>query len=71
METKPRYCSVEGIKSLPCPSPHACLLARGNACKLYGRLNMVIGDDLPLGSFVFRTTGFSNIRTLAARLQYF
>lgn len=25
----------------------------------------------PLGSFVFRTTGFNSIRTLAARLQYF
>lgn len=24
-----------------------------------------------LGSFVFRTTGFNSIRTLAARLQYF
>ena len=32
---------------------------------------MVIGDDDPLGSFVFRTTGFNSIRTLAARLQYF
>lgn len=32
---------------------------------------MVIGDDDPLGSFVFRTTGFNSIRALAARLQYF
>lgn len=32
---------------------------------------MVIGDDDPLGSFVFRTTGFNSIRTLAARLHYF
>lgn len=37
----------------------------------YGRLNVSIGDDDPLGSFVFRTTGFNSIRTLAARLQYF
>jgi hypothetical protein len=63
--------SEEGIKSLPCPSPDGCPLAKGGACKPYGRLNVVIGDDDPLGSFVFRTTGFNSIRTLAARLQYF
>ena len=61
----------DGIQSLPCPSPDACPLAKGNACKPYGRLNAVIGDDDPLGSFVFRTTGFNSIRTLAARLHYF
>ena len=61
----------DGIQSLPCPSPDCCSLAQGNACKPYGRLNVVIGDDDPLGSFVFRTTGFNSIRTLAARLQYF
>lgn len=63
--------SEEGIKSLPCPSPDGCPLAKGGACKPYGRLNVSIGDDDPLGSFVFRTTGFNSIRTLAARLQYF
>lgn len=63
--------SEEGIKSLPCPSPEGCPLAKGGACKPYGRLNVSIGDDDPLGSFVFRTTGFNSIRTLAARLQYF
>lgn len=63
--------SEEGIKSLPCPSPDGCPLAKGGACKPYGRLNVIIGDDDPLGSFVFRTTGFNSIRTLAARLQYF
>ena len=40
-------------------------------CKPYGRLNVSIGDSDELGSFVFRTTGFNSIRTLAARLQYF
>lgn len=59
------------MQSLPCPSPDACPLAKGNACKTYGRLNVVIGDDDPLGTFVFRTTGFNSIRTLAARLQCF
>ncbi|TBW10019.1 hydrolase or metal-binding protein [Azotobacter chroococcum subsp. isscasi] len=62
---------ADGIESLPCPSPDGCPLAQGNACKPYGRLNVAIGDDDPLGSFVFRTTGFNSIRTLAARLQYF
>lgn len=32
---------------------------------------MIIGDDDPLGSFVFRTTGFNSIRSLYARLHYF
>ena len=59
-----------GIQSLPCPSPDGCSLAQGGACKPYGRLNVVIGDDDPLGSFVFRTTGYNSIRTLAARLHY-
>lgn len=63
--------SEEGIKTLPCPSPDGCPLAQGGACKPYGRLNITIGDDDPLGSFIFRTTGFNSIRTLAARLHYF
>ncbi|MWK54658.1 hydrolase or metal-binding protein [Pseudomonas otitidis] len=61
----------DGMQTLPCPSPDACPLAKGGACKPYGRLNVVIGDDDPMGSFVFRTTGFNSIRTLAARLHYF
>jgi hypothetical protein len=61
----------EGLVSLACPSPDGCDLALGEACKPYGRLNVLIGDDDPLGSFIFRTTGFNSIRTLAARLEYF
>ena len=61
----------EGIKSLPCPSPDGCPLAQGGNCKPYGRLNVAISDDDPLGSFVFRTTGYNSIRTLSARLRYF
>lgn len=60
-----------GIQSLLCPTPDGCPLAQGGACKPYGRLNVTIGDEDPLGSFVFRTTGFNSIRTLSARLQYF
>ena len=60
-----------GVQSLPCPSPDGCTLAQNGACKPYGRLNVLIGDDDPLGSFVFRTTGFNSIRTLSARMAYF
>jgi hypothetical protein len=60
----------DGVESLPCPSPDGCSLAKGGVCKTYGRLNVAIGDEDSLGSFVFRTTGFNSIRTLAARLQY-
>ena len=59
-----------GIQGLPCPTPHACEFGQG-VCKPYGRLNVRIGDEDELGSFVFRTTGFNSIRTLAARLTYF
>jgi len=69
-ETSKRQ-SEDGIKSMPCPSPDGCALAKGGACKPYGRLNVAIGDEDPLGSFIFRTTGFNSIRTLSARLQYF
>ena len=62
---------MAGVQALPCPSPEACELARGGYCKPYGRLNVRIGDDDELGSFVFRTTGFNSIRTLSARLSYF
>jgi hypothetical protein len=65
-----RRLTKDGIQSMPCPSPDGCSLAKGNACKPYGRLNVVIGNDDPLGSFVFHTTGFNSIRTLAARLHY-
>lgn len=63
--------TTDGMKEYPCPSPAACELGRKGGCKPYGRLNVRIGDDDPLGSFIFRTTGFNSIRTLVARLQYF
>ena len=59
-----------GIQGMSCPTPHACEFGQG-VCKPYGRLNVRIGDEDELGSFVFRTTGFNSIRTLAARLTYF
>jgi AICAR transformylase/IMP cyclohydrolase PurH len=30
-----------------------------------------VGDDDDLGTFIFRTTGYNSIRTLAARLSYY
>ncbi|URF05045.1 hydrolase or metal-binding protein [Cupriavidus campinensis] len=59
-----------GLQSLPCPSPMGCEFANGG-CKPYGRLNVRIGDEDELGSFIFRTTGFNSIRVLTARLRYF
>lgn len=69
-ETCKRY-TATGMQSLPCPSPDGCELARGGACKPYGRLNVMIGDAEEMGTFIFRTTGFNSIRTLAARLSYY
>ena len=60
-----------GVQTLPCTSPDCCELCRGGLCKPYGRLNVKIGDDDELGTFIFRTTGFNSIRTLAARLSYY
>jgi len=60
-----------GIETLPCPSPDHCPLAKNNMCKPYGRLNVKIGDDDELGTFIFRTTGYNSIRSLAARLSYY
>lgn len=60
-----------GVKTLDCPAPEGCALAGDTGCKPYGRLNVRIGEEDELGSFVFRTTGFNSIRTLAARLSYF
>src|SRR5471032_2702358 len=69
-ETCRRY-TGSAVESLPCPSPDGCELGKGGQCKPYGRLNVKLGDDDELGSFVFRTTGFNSIRTLAARLSYY
>jgi hypothetical protein len=64
--------TVSGMETLPCPSPDSCDFAKGGLCKPYGRLNVQIAEqEDELGSFIFRTTGFNSIRTLAARLSYF
>jgi hypothetical protein len=66
-----RRASDAGIEELPCPSPDGCAFGQGGACKPYGRLNVLISDEDELGSFIFRTTSYNSIRTLAARLHYF
>ncbi|MEJ6007743.1 hypothetical protein WG899_19515 [Paucibacter sp. AS339] len=59
-----------GVQALPCPAPEGCEFAEGQ-CKPVGRLNVRVGDEDELGSFIFRTTGFNSIRTLNTRLRYF
>ncbi|MCK4107306.1 hydrolase or metal-binding protein [Acinetobacter radioresistens] len=60
-----------GIEQHPCPSPDLCPLAQGRLCKPYGRLYVNLDESDELGTFIFRTTGFNSIRTLAARLSYY
>ena len=65
-----RRMGKEGITQEACPGPDGCPFAMGE-CKAYARLNVRIGDEDELGSFVLRTTSYNTIRTLAARLAYF
>ena len=61
----------QGIEQHPCPSPDLCPLAQGGLCKPYGRLYVNMDESDEFGTFIFRTTGFNSIRTLAARLSYY
>lgn len=61
----------QGIERHPCPSPDLCPIAQGGNCKPYGRLHVNLDESDELGTFIFRTTGFNSIRTLAARLSYY
>ncbi|MBJ8554232.1 MULTISPECIES: recombination directionality factor [Acinetobacter] len=60
-----------GVEQHACPSPDLCPLAQGGQCKPYGRLYVNLDESDELGTFIFRTTGFNSIRTLAARLRYY
>jgi hypothetical protein len=66
-----RRLTQSGVQSLPCPGPTLCEFGKGGLCKPYGRLNVKVGDDDDVGTFIFRTTGYNSIRTLAARLSYY
>ena len=61
----------QGVEQHPCPSPDLCPLGQGGHCKPYGRLHVNLGEADEFGTFIFRTTGFNSIRTLAARLNYY
>jgi Recombination directionality factor-like len=60
-----------GITTMDCPTPDGCAFGEAGGCKPYGRLNVTIGEEDELGSFILRTTSYNSIRTLSARLQYF
>ncbi|RZU47153.1 hypothetical protein EV700_1546 [Fluviicoccus keumensis] len=68
---KCRRFTQSGVQTLECPSPLLCDFAANGGCKPYGRLNVKLGDDDEIGTFIFRTTGFNSIRTLTARLRYY
>ena len=61
----------QGVEQHSCPSPDLCPLAQGGNCKPYGRMHENLDESDELGTFIFRTTGFNSIRTLAARLSYY
>lgn len=65
-----RRSAADGIREMACPAPANCPLGAQGNCKPYGRLHVLIGQDDEIGTFVFRTTGFNSIRTLATRLRY-
>lgn len=65
-----RRVGKDGVTQESCPGPDGCAFAMGE-CKAYARLNVRVGNDDELGSFVLRTTSYNTIRTLAARLAYF
>ena len=63
---------AQGMEEVSCPGPERCSYGQQQGCKLYGRLNLFVeGQGDELGSFIFRTTGYNSVRTLAARLKYF
>ncbi len=66
-----RRATAEGIQTFDCRAPDGCELAQGSQCKPYGRLNVRIGEEDELGTFILRTTGFNSIRTLMTRMRYF
>ena len=63
--------TASGMQTLPCPAPEGCEMGAAGGCKPYGRLNVRVGNEDELGTFVFRTTGYNSIRTLSSRLSYF
>ena len=48
-----------GVEELPCSSPDTCTFGQRGGCKPYARLNVIVGDEDELASFVLRTTSFN------------
>jgi len=60
-----------GIEEIECNGPDSCAYGGAHRCKPFARLNVQIdGQDDPLSTFVFRTSGWNSIRTLRSKLEY-
>ncbi|WP_417276613.1 hydrolase or metal-binding protein [Castellaniella sp.] len=63
--------TASGMETVSCAGREDCCLHQTDT-KPYGRLYVKIGDDQDdLGTFIFRTTSYNSIRTLAARMRYY
>lgn len=62
---------IKGSNQHTFPSLNICPLAKGGNFKPYGRLHVNLDKSDEFGTFIFRTTGFNRIQTLAARLSYY
>ncbi|WP_323011284.1 hypothetical protein [Castellaniella sp.] len=60
----------QGMETVTCASTQDCCLRLADT-KPYGRLYVKVGGGDDLGVFIFRTTSYNSIRTLAARLRYY
>jgi hypothetical protein len=64
---KPASVDITRRRATSLSIPDLCPLAQGGNCKPYGRLHVNLDESDEFGTFIFRTTGFNSIRTLAAR----
>lgn len=61
------------LEEVVCNGPDSCAFAgeKTHRCKPFARLNVQIeGQDDPLSTFIFRTSGWNSIRTLRSKLEY-
>lgn len=61
----------EGVAQVQCPGPDLCDMGKRGGCKPFGRLSVKMEGQDDIGVFLFRTTGYNSIRSLAARLAYY
>lgn len=62
--------TAQGMETIACATAQDCCRRLADT-KPYGRLYVKIGEQDDLGVFIFRTTSYNSIRTLAARLRYY